>query len=92
MSIDVEVAIPLPTALPCNEQIRIRTLPGGLMVCTVHSGPDLFLGRAYVTLYRWMQENGYHFTNPPRHVHLQRAGDMDPNDYVTEVQFPVGKA
>src|SRR5437879_6303943 len=28
MSIDVEVAMPLPTALPGNEQIRIRRLPG----------------------------------------------------------------
>jgi DNA-binding transcriptional MerR regulator len=92
MSIDVEVAIPLPTALPGNEQIHIRTLPGGLVASTVHMGPDLFLGRAYLTLYRWMKDNGYHFTNPPRHVHLQRAGDMDSGHYVTEVQFPVGKS
>ncbi len=91
VSIDVEVAIPLLTALPGNEQVRIRTLPGGLVACTVHTGPDLFLGRAYLTLYRWMKDNGYHFTNPPRHIHLQRADEMDPNHNVTEVQFPVGK-
>src|SRR5712692_1012660 len=91
MSIDVEVAIPLPIALPGNEQIRIRTLPGGLVACTVHTGPHLFLGRAYLTLYRWMKDNDYHFTNPPRHVYLQRAEDMDQNHYVTEVQFPVEK-
>jgi DNA-binding transcriptional MerR regulator len=91
MSIDVEVAMPLPTALPGNEQIRIRTLPGGLMACTVHTGEDLFLGRAYVALHRWMTDNGYRFIGPPRQVHLQHAEDMDPSQYVTKVQFPVEK-
>lgn len=89
MSIDVEVAMPLPTALPGNEQISIRTLPGGLMACTVHIGDDLSLGQAYVALYRWMEDYGYRFAGPPRHVHLQRAEHMDPSHYVTEVQFPV---
>lgn len=89
MSIDVEVAMPLPTALAGNEQISIRTLPGGLMACTVHTGDDLSLGRAYVALYRWMEDNGYSFAGLPRQVHLQRAEHMDPSYYVTEVQFPV---
>lgn len=91
MSIDVEVAMPLSTALPGNEQIRIRRLPGGLMACTVHTGDDLSLGRAYVALHRWMTDNGYRFNSSPRQVHLQRAQDMDPSHYVTEVQFPVEK-
>ncbi|HLQ10982.1 MAG TPA: MerR family transcriptional regulator [Ktedonobacteraceae bacterium] len=91
MSIDVEVAIPLPTALPGNEQIRIRTLPGGLMACTIHTGDDLFLGRAYAALYLWMKDNGYRHAGPPRQLHLERAEDMDPGHYVTEVQFPVEK-
>lgn len=91
MSIDVEVAMPLPTALPGNEQIRIRTLPGGLMACTVHTGEDLFLGRAYVALHRWMTDNGYRLVGPPRQVHLQHAEDIDPSQYVTEMQFPVEK-
>ena len=91
MSIDVEVAMPLQTALPGNEQIRIRRLPGGLMAYTVHTGEDLFLGRAYVALYRWMTDNGYRLIGPPRQVHLQHAKDMDPSQYVTEVQFPVEK-
>ena len=91
MSIDVEVAMPLPTALPGNEQIRIRTLPSTLMACTVHTGVDLSLGQAYMALYRWLKDNGYRLAGSPRHVHLQHAEDMDPSHYVTEVQFPVEK-
>lgn len=91
MSIDVEVAMPLPTALPGNEQIRIRRLPSGSMAFTVHTGDDLSIGRAYVALYRWMTDNGYRLNSSPRLVHLQRAEYMDPSHYVTEVQFPVAK-
>jgi DNA-binding transcriptional MerR regulator len=91
MSIDVEVAMPLPTALSGNEQIRIRWLPSGSMACTVHTGDDLSIGRAYVALHRWMTDNGYRLNSSPRQVHLQRAEYMDPNRYVTEVQFPVAK-
>src|SRR5712691_5988399 len=88
MSIDVEVAMPLPTTLPGNEQVSIRMLPSGLMACTVHTGDDLFLGRAYVALYRWVKDNGYRLIGSPRQVHLQRAKYMDSSQYVTEVQFP----
>ena len=91
MSIDVEVAMPLPTALPGNEQIRIRRLPSRLMASTVHTGDDLSIGRAYVALYRWMTDNGYRLDSSPRQVHLQRGEYMNPSDYVTEVQFPVAK-
>ncbi|HEX6109872.1 MAG TPA: GyrI-like domain-containing protein, partial [Ktedonobacteraceae bacterium] len=91
MSIDVEVAMPLSTALPGNDQIRIRRLPSGSMACTIHTGDDLSIGRAYVALYRWMTDNGYRLNSSPRLVHLQRAEYMDPSLYVTEVQFPVAK-
>ena len=91
MSVDVEVAIPVPNALPGNEQIRIRTLPSGFMACTVHTGDDLSLGQAYVALHRWMKDNGYRLTGTPRQVHLHCGEHLNPSQYVTEVQFPVEK-
>jgi DNA-binding transcriptional MerR regulator len=50
--IDAEAAIPIPTPLPGNEQIIIRTLPSALMASSIHTGADLFLGLAYAALYR----------------------------------------
>ncbi len=89
--IDLETAIPLSSPLSGNEQISIRTLPGGLMACTVHVGADLFLGQAYAALYRWMKENGYQVTSPARQVRLKYGGELDPAEYLTELQFPVAK-
>ncbi len=84
MAMDVEAAVPLSTTLAGNEQINIRTLPGGLMACTVHIGNDLSLGRAHAALHRWMKDNTHQIIGPPRLVQLQRV-----DQYITELQFPV---
>ena len=89
--IDAEAAIPLLTELPGNTQINSRTLPGGLMASTIHTGNDLSMGQAYAALHRWMKENTYTFVGPPRLLHLQRDEHMHPDQYVTEVLFPVIK-
>ncbi len=88
---DVEVAIPLDGPLPSNEQVNIRTLPGGLMACTVHTGTGLAIGQAYAALHRWCESNGYRLTAPPRLIDLQRAENMEPGQHVVEIQFAVGK-
>jgi DNA-binding transcriptional MerR regulator len=88
---DVETAVPVSAILPGNEQVQVRTLPAGLMACAVHMGHDLFLGSAYAALYRWMQDNHYQIIGPARQVHLRREKEMNPGQYITEVQFPVRK-
>jgi len=89
--IDLETAIPLSTPLSGNEQITIRTLSGGLMACTIHTGVDLFLGQAYAALYRWMKDNDYQITGPAHQIRLKYGKQMDPTQYLTEVQFPIAK-
>jgi DNA-binding transcriptional MerR regulator len=89
--IDMETAIPLPTPLRGNEQIAIRTLPGSLMACTVHTGYDLSLGQADAALYCWMKDNGYQATGPARQIRLRYGEYMEKNQYVTEVQLPIEK-
>ena len=89
MAIDVETAIPLSAALLGDEQISTRTLPGGLFASTVHIGDDLSIGLAHAALHRWVKDNGYQLIDTPRQVRLQRSAQMDPGQFVTEVQFPV---
>ncbi|MEO8956930.1 MAG: MerR family transcriptional regulator [Ktedonobacteraceae bacterium] len=89
MSIDVEVAQPLPVPLPANEHVSIRTLPGGRMASIVHTGDALSLGHAYAALHRWMKDNNYQLIDVPRLVHLLHAEHMEPSQHITEIQFPV---
>jgi len=91
MSVDVEAAVLLQVAPQTNdERVNIRILPAGLMACTVHMGSGLSLGLAFVALHRWMEENGYRHAGPPRQIRLQH-GKLEPNQHVTELQFPVEK-
>ena len=61
------------------------------MAYTIHTGYDLFLGQAFAALYRWVKDSGYRVIGPPRQVRLRHGEHMDPNQYITEVQFPVEK-
>ena len=91
MSIDVEVAVPLARVLQASEQVQVYTLPAALVASTVHTGNDVMLGRAYMSLQRWIGENGYRMSGPARLVHLQRMSDLHSGHHVTEVQMPVCK-
>jgi DNA-binding transcriptional MerR regulator len=88
---DVEAAIPLHIPLPGNEQVSVRTLPGGLMACIVLVGSNLSNGQAFVALYHWCENNGYRIIAPPRLVDLQPAENMERGQRVVEVQFTIGK-
>jgi DNA-binding transcriptional MerR regulator len=89
--IDAEVAIPISAALSSNTQIVIRTLPGALMASSIHTGADFFLGQVHVALYRWIKDNDYQMIGPPRLVRLRQGEQINPTQYVTEMQFPVAR-
>ncbi len=88
---DVEVALGLESPLPGNEEITIHTLTGGLMACTVHTGMDLQLGQAYRALQQWVEKNHYQIRGPARQLRLKYGTQLEPTEYVTEVQYPIGE-
>jgi DNA-binding transcriptional MerR regulator len=89
---DLELAVPVRAAPASTEQISVRTLPGGLVASTVHSGQDLSPGRAYAALYRWLTENHYRLIGPPRLLHFQAPALAVFSQAISEIQFPVEKS
>jgi len=49
------------------------------------------LSEAYNALTQWIEANAYRITGPNREVYLQYDRDGSPDDFVTEIQFPVAK-
>jgi DNA-binding transcriptional MerR regulator len=90
-SADVEVAIPLHAPVPGNEQVSIRTLPGGLMACTVHTGTSPSIFQAYAALHYWCENNDYGLTGPIRQIDLQGTENRESGQLVIEVQFSVAR-
>lgn len=88
----VEAAWPLTQPIAESDRVKVRHLPGvETMASTTHHGPFATFPDAYHALLRWIEENGYRVAEPNREIYLQYERDGDPNQYVTEIQFPVAR-
>jgi len=91
--VDLEVCEVVSGALPADERVRVRELPGvDTMACAVHHGPFTTLNQAYAALMQWVEANGYRIAGPNREVYLRSSGQQDDPTCVTEIQVPVEKA
>jgi Transcriptional regulator, effector-binding domain/component len=92
-SVDAEVIEPVIGELPETDRIKVKMLEGVREMATVvHKGPFQTLHLAYTAISKWIEENGYEIIGPQRELYLK--GDWvagDPNEYITEIQFPVCK-
>lgn len=93
--VDLEVVQPVEGPLSSGERVRVYDLPAvATMASTIHRGPYSGFNDAYGALMQWIAGNGYRITGPNREVYLRTADDhgVPPEEFVTEVQFPVEKA
>ena len=83
------VAVP-PTRAEIKPPAYVETWPPTRVAAYTHHGPYEDLRMAYETLVRWISENGYIITGPPREVYLTGPHSTDdPADYVTEIHIPI---
>lgn len=93
--VDLEVVQPVEGPLNSGGRVRVYDLEAvPTMASTIHHGPYSGFSDAYGALMQWISANGYRIVGPNREVYLRSAGDegIAPEDYVTDVQFPVVKA
>ncbi len=89
--VDVEAGVPVAASSAyAGEGISVREVPGGEMACLVYRGPYESIGEAYAYLISWISANGYRIGGPSREVYLRGPADQcSPDEYLTEIQFPV---
>lgn len=92
-SVDAEVIEPIIGELPETDRIKVGVLEGVKEMATVvHKGTFQTLHMAYNAISKWIEENRYEIVGAQRELYLK--GDWltdDPNEYITEIQFPVRK-
>jgi DNA-binding transcriptional MerR regulator len=59
-------------------------------VCVLHKGPYSTIREAYAFAFKWLEENGYYMSEPPRESYIDGIWNKDDeNEWLTELQIPV---
>ena len=90
-NLKAEATLPIKKTIPEGDGVKVHELPGDQMACLIHHGGFEGFPRAYQAGVQWIEANGYEITGPNREVYLQFRPDGNPENYVTEIQFPVAK-
>ena len=89
----VEACAPLASPIAPNDRVQVSEMEGAeTMASTIHHGPFTALKQAHEAVIRWAETNGYRLSGPSREIYLQYERNGDPNNYITEIQYPVAKA
>lgn len=91
--IDAEVIEPIIGDISETDRIKVKVLEGVKeMACVVHEGSFQTLHMAYNAISQWIEENGYEIIGSQRELYLKGEWiTNNPDEYVTEIQFPVRK-
>jgi effector-binding domain-containing protein len=92
--IEAEVFEPIDRDIPSSDRVKVHYMPTvEKMACLVQQGPYENLKLAYAAITGWIEDNGYRIIGSEREIYLKGEWNSDsPDEYVTEIQFPVEKA
>lgn len=84
---DIELAVGIT-----DREKATRVLPPVLCAKTTHIGPYSGLHDAYGAIVTWIKANGYEMSGMPYEIYVKTQFDkLPPQEWVTEVYFPVEK-
>ena len=79
---------PLPQA--SDDQGRgVKVVSARTLVTVIHKGTYESIGTTYEALWGWMAERGCELTGPPEESYLTDPAEVPPEEYLTEVAFPI---
>ena len=88
-----EVCVPVEDAPGGLTDVSVKEIPGCEVASAVVKGPYSEIPAHYTEMLAWLSAMGLAVTGPPREVYLKRPradGGGDPEEFLTEIQFPVG--
>ena len=89
----IESGMPLAAPAEGSGAIEAGTLPGGPAACATHTGHYEKLGETYAAMERWIEANGFRIGGAPWESYVTDPADYpDPNDWRTEVFWPLASA
>jgi len=88
---DVEVALPVTGAVTVRDPaVGVRVLPGCRALSVLYRGPYENLPLAHRQVREYLDAHGLRQTGPEREVYLNDPAEIEAEDLMTEIQYPVG--
>lgn len=87
-----EVCIPVGSESEGDSQVTVKNLPACTVASVEVKGPYSDISARYTEMLAWLSEKGWEVAGSPREVYIKRPskrGGEDPNEFVTEIQFPI---
>lgn len=67
----------------------VKRVDGQTVASTMHKGPYDTVAETYEQLTAWVADHNAQPVGPPREIYLSDPQEVPPEEYLTEVQFPV---
>jgi len=88
---DVEVALPVTGAVTVRDPaVGVRVLPGCRALSVLYRGPYENLPLAHRQVREYLDAHSLSQTGPEREVYLNDPAEIEAEDLMTEIQYPVG--
>jgi effector-binding domain-containing protein len=87
--VDVEVGVPLKTAIAGEGDIKANPRPGGKVAMTSHFGAYHDLPKAYAAMNAWFEKHGAEKNGPPWEIYVSDPTKTAPEKVRTDVFYPV---
>ena len=90
--VDVEIQKSVKGAYPDTEHVKFKTVPAVRVASAVCKGSYDQIGEVNAAVASWVEANGYAFDGPMFNIyHVSPHETSDPNEFITEVCYPVRK-
>ncbi|HEY3293842.1 MAG TPA: GyrI-like domain-containing protein [bacterium] len=88
-----KVGFPTTKDAKVTDAVKLEEFPEMQAAVVQFAGPYEGSMDVYGALMKWIPEHGYQFAGPPMEIYLKSEHDkVKPEEYLTEVRFPVTKA
>ena len=87
-----EVCLPVEPAPQGDEKVKVKELAACAVAAVTVTGPYGQIPAHYTEMLAWLSTEGWEVDGDPREVYIKRphaGGAGDPDEFVTEIQFPI---
>jgi effector-binding domain-containing protein len=88
-SLRSEIGIMVPEGTMPDSGYGVQVIPSRKVVYAILKGPYEQIAGEYDYIKEWSAKQGYKINGPVMEIYLEGGPDIPPEQYVTEVQFPV---